>query len=111
MGGLLSWTTIRLPKDFKSHVPHAQYYARVQRANCNYNIPPNPANKDLLGHFALQLKHKSVQLKVAEVGQVAYLQTLSLPEVDGLFTDINLAIADAAKRARGRLPFLRNLNY
>ena len=50
-----------------------------QRANCNYNIPPNPANK--------------------EVGQVAYLQTLSLPEVDGLFTDINRAIADAAKRA------------
>ena len=91
--------TIRLPREFKNHLPHAQYYARAQRANCNYNIPPNPANKDLLGYFALQLKHRSAQLKIDEVGQVAYLQSLPPPEVNELFTNINLAIADAARRA------------
>ena len=90
---------VRLPKELKNHLPHAQYYARAQLANCHFDIPPNPANKALLTHFASQLKHKNAQLKVDESGQLVHLHTLTLSEVDNFFTNLNLAIADAAKAA------------
>ena len=34
-----------------------------------------------------------------EAGQLAQLQTLTLPEVDNFFSNLNLAIADAARAA------------
>ena len=39
------YVDVLLPRELKNHLPHAQYYARAQLANCHYNIPPTPLTK------------------------------------------------------------------